>query len=180
MRQITSQLCRAFQYGRKLSIGNTKTDGRSLFLHGNEIARRTDFGLYITNAGWASNTTKERLNGLDGVSIYQKNFDWYLNGKKWDGKWINVSTGVAGYPADDGEPASPEAKAGGMLKSVAMVAMMGDILCKDQKAKNDWKTRMLKAGLDGRGLIMPEDWESLSEAEKERRLDGSIKILATN
>jgi len=44
----------------------------------------------ITNAGWQSNTTKERLNGLSGVSIYQKNFQWFLNGKPWNGDWITV------------------------------------------------------------------------------------------
>jgi len=65
-----------------------------------------------------------------------------------------------------------------MLKTVATVAKMGEVLAGDsKKAKNDWKARMLKAGLEGRGLIMPEDWDTLSEDEKERRLDGAIKAL---
>ena len=63
------------------------------------------------------------------------------------------------------------------LKSVAMVAMMGDIFGKTQKESNDWKARMLKAGLSNKGLIMPEDWESLSENDKQARLDGVIKTL---
>lgn len=63
------------------------------------------------------------------------------------------------------------------LKSVAMVALMGNILGSNQKEKNDWKARMLKAGLEGKGLIMPEDWDTLDEAEKERRLDGAINEL---
>jgi hypothetical protein len=36
---------------------------------------------------------------------------------------------------------------------------------------------MLKAGLEGRGLIMPDDWDDLSEDEKNRRLDGVIATL---
>jgi hypothetical protein len=47
--------------------------------------------LSITNAGWFSNTTKERLNGLPNVRIHQKNFVWYLNGKEWDGNLIDIN-----------------------------------------------------------------------------------------
>jgi hypothetical protein len=46
----------------------------------------------ISNAGWFSKTTKERLNGLYGVSISQKAGEWYLNGIKWGGHWINPLT----------------------------------------------------------------------------------------
>jgi hypothetical protein len=64
------------------------------------------------------------------------------------------------------------------LESVAMVAKMGEIFhMGDKKGINDWKTRMLKAGLDGFGLIMPKDWDSLSEDEKEARLNGAISQL---
>jgi len=61
---------------------------------------------------------------------------------------------------------------------VAMVAKLGDFLGKNQKESNDWKTRMLKAGLENRGLIMPDDWDSLDEATKEARLNGAIAQLA--
>lgn len=76
-------------------MGNTSTDGNGYYLHGNKIAEwRENTGidsLWITSAGWKSATTKERLNGLNGVSITQKDFEWYLNGKKWDGQWIRIS-----------------------------------------------------------------------------------------
>lgn len=62
-------------------------------------------------------------------------------------------------------------------KTIAMIAMMGNIFGKDQKEKNDWKTRMLKAGLQNRGLTMPEDWNELKEEEKENRLNKVIAIL---
>ena len=63
------------------------------------------------------------------------------------------------------------------LKRVAVVAGLGEIFGKNQKEKNDWKARMLKAGLEGRGLIMPDNWDELSEADKEARLDGAIGQL---
>ena len=64
------------------------------------------------------------------------------------------------------------------LRAIGMVAMMAGIFGKTQKQKNDWKARMLKAGLENKGLIMPDDWDSLSEADKEARLDGAIKAIA--
>ena len=64
------------------------------------------------------------------------------------------------------------------LKVVGAIAKMGEILCSgDKKATNDWKARMLKAGLEGKGLIMPEDWDQLSEEDKEARLNGAIAQL---
>ena len=96
MRKTTQQAVNAFYAGRNYASGNTSvtsnTEETRLFLHGNLIAKRThsDNALYITNAGWSSNTTKERLNGLAGVNISQKNWTWYLNGKEWSGDWIKV------------------------------------------------------------------------------------------
>jgi hypothetical protein len=62
--------------------------------------------------------------------------------------------------------------------TIAKVAKLGEIFCAgDKKATNDWKARMIKAGLGDKGLIMPEDWDQLSEEDKEARLDGVIKQL---
>jgi hypothetical protein len=46
--------------------------------------------LSVSNAGWASNTTKERLNGLPHVRVHQRNWNWYLNGNEWNGEWTRV------------------------------------------------------------------------------------------
>lgn len=71
-----------------------------------------------------------------------------------------------------------EESSNSMLKMVANVAAMGEILAgPSKKEKNDWKARMIKAGLDNKGLIMPENWDSLNEDEKENRLNGVIDIL---
>lgn len=57
-----------------------------LKLHGNKIAcLEADGRMWVSSAGWPSNTTKERLNGLPGVKVHQKNYNWYLNDQPWDG-----------------------------------------------------------------------------------------------
>ena len=104
MRKITQQAVEAFESGRSFKSGNTQVrvipqnGGGSLVLlelHGNAIARHESWNgrTFITNAGWETRTTKERLNGLRDVSISQMNWDWYLNGEAWDGQWIDPQTG---------------------------------------------------------------------------------------
>lgn len=62
--------------------------------------------------------------------------------------------------------------------TIANIAKLGEIFCSgDKKATNDWKTRMIKAGLENKGLIMPEDWDTLDENTKETRLNGVINQL---
>lgn len=84
VRKVTDAISSAFMNKTPKKMGNTETDGKVLKLHGNEIAKWKDDKLFITSAGWPTVTTKERLNGLPGVSIQSKNFQWYLNGKVWD------------------------------------------------------------------------------------------------
>lgn len=91
MRQVTIDIVSAFMARTPSTKSNSHTDGQTLFLHGNAIARHGENGIEISNAGWKSNTTKERLNGLPGVNVHQKNFVWYLNGKEWDGDWVTVN-----------------------------------------------------------------------------------------
>lgn len=63
------------------------------------------------------------------------------------------------------------------FKATEMVALMGDLLYKDKKESNEWKTRMLKAGLEKEGLQFPENWDSLDEDTKKARLDLVINHL---
>lgn len=101
MRKITGNAVAAFTAQKNWKSGNTEVQvipqhgGGSLVLlnlHGNTIARHESWNgkTFVTNCGWESNTTKERLNGLPGVSICQMNWNWYLNGQQWDGKLIEV------------------------------------------------------------------------------------------
>lgn len=94
MRKITKQITNNFLNEKSCHIGNSSVschDGMTwLYLHGNCIAKKKGTELWVTAAGWQTTTTKERLNGLPGVNIYQKNFQWYLNGQKWDGEWTQI------------------------------------------------------------------------------------------
>lgn len=175
MRKITSEVVYYFNNRQAKKISNTSTDGDGYYLHGNKIAEWRNNDLWITNAGWTSNTTKERLNGLNGVSVTQKNWQWYLNGKEWDGSWVKVTADGFEQPADDQAPEDDKMRD---LHTVAMIAQLGEIFGSSQKQKNDWKARMLKAGLGNSGLIMPDDWDDLSEEEKERRLNGAIGAIS--
>jgi hypothetical protein len=91
MRKVTTEIVSAFMRGNKLVRGNSMTDGRTLYLHGHAIARHTDNGgIEVSNAGWPTVTTRERLNGIPGVSATQHKHEQYLNGKPWDGAWTRV------------------------------------------------------------------------------------------
>ena len=97
MKKITRDSVDAFMNARPFRKDNTEVtvldNVTVLKLFGNEIAYRyndPERTLSITNAGWFSNTTKERLNGIPNVQIHQKNFNWYLNDKEWDGRLIDV------------------------------------------------------------------------------------------
>jgi len=97
MKKITRDSVDAFMNARPFRKDNTEVtvldNVTILKLFGNEIAYRyndPERTLSVTNAGWFSNTTKERLNGIPNVRIHQKNFNWYLNDKEWDGKLIDV------------------------------------------------------------------------------------------
>jgi len=93
-RKITNEAVNAFMNEQNFKLGNTKVykcyRGFEMSLHGHTIAIKEGNSLKITNAGWKSNTTKERLNGLPNVSICQKKGNWYLNGEEWDGKLIEI------------------------------------------------------------------------------------------
>ncbi len=61
--------------------------------------------------------------------------------------------------------------------TIASIAKLGELFAPDQKSQNDWKKRMLTAGLENKGLIIPEDWDTLDENDKQARLDGVIATL---
>jgi len=98
MRQITKESVRAFMNAEKFNKSNMSVEVLPnvtiLKYQGNSIAYKYNDPkqtISITNCGWFTNTTKERLNALEGVSIYQKNFVWYLNNKEWNGELITIN-----------------------------------------------------------------------------------------
>ena len=63
----------------------TGNDISDVYLHGNLIARVYAHSIELMDGGYQSNTTKSRINailkvhGLPGESVFQKNFQWFLN-----------------------------------------------------------------------------------------------------
>jgi hypothetical protein len=129
----------------------------------NGIERDTAKCCYY-NRTWECYEYQSVIHGLIGKTKILTDTEKELIRHKLDGK--------DGY---DGEGCKGDLAG---LATIGMIAKLGDVLCKDQKEKNDWKERMLKAGLEGKGLIMPEDWNELDEDTKQARLDGAIKQLA--
>lgn len=89
MRKVTKTIYAAFQRRQPCTVGNTRTDGNAVYLHGNKIVERREDGIYVSNAGWSTNTTKERLNAF--CNVYQRNFEWFINGQHYAGGWVRVS-----------------------------------------------------------------------------------------
>ena len=82
MRKVTRLIKEAFEQGKHLKVGNTSTDGRSVFLHGNEIIKRDLSGMvWFTFAGWGTSTTRERIKGITGANVYQPKHEQYVYGK---------------------------------------------------------------------------------------------------
>jgi hypothetical protein len=59
-------------------------------LHGEPIAAIIDGTLWVTNGGWDSNLTRERLNGLPGVKVNKRKGVQLMNGYEWTGQWFKV------------------------------------------------------------------------------------------
>ena len=103
MRKITSQSVNEFVNGYRFNQGNTAvccaTEAREcyLMLHNNLIAKKivNKHDLWITDAGWQTVTTKERLNGVlsrltFGWGLFQKKGEWFLTNGEDTVQWKAV------------------------------------------------------------------------------------------
>ena len=85
MRQVTQLIKQAFNQGTSLKVGNTRTDGQTVWLHGNAIVKRDPDGLVRWSlAGWNTPTTRERVNGIANAGVCQFKFEPVLNGEEID------------------------------------------------------------------------------------------------
>lgn len=153
--KMASEVARCFMNGRSCKKGNWESTGNCLVLFGNVIARRNNGIIEITGAGWTSQSTSRGLNCLPGVSVRIKNGSWELNGRSWDGKWTSI------------QREDPFRRVIGMAK-------LADLLCEDKSQRNRCKTLAVQSI---QGIDIPSDWDTLSEEEKERRLNGAIEEL---
>ena len=107
MRQISIDAASALISYRKFKRSNTEVEvhydgSTTMRLFGCIIAAYSNGGvLSIGDGDYQSRTTKERLNALPHVSVYQRNRQWYLNDEKWDGGWITVHDPTPTTPQDD-------------------------------------------------------------------------------
>jgi len=94
MRKVTEQIKQAFNNGTSLKVGNTRTDGQTVWLHGNAIVKRDPDGLVRWSlAGWNTPTTRERVNGIANANVFQFKFEPVLNGEVIDANdWFASNT----------------------------------------------------------------------------------------
>ena len=151
---------------------NLKVEGDNVYSYNTHVATIQGGTLYVL--GYWSMSTSTHVNYVAreyGLEV--------VKGKPPEEE--NKKDGRRGYGKGFGRKKAEESKehaGGSMNKTVAGIMMLGDIFGGGtKKGANDWKTRMLKAGLENRGLIMPEDWNTLTEKEKERRLNDAIGCL---
>ena len=64
----------------------------SIALHGTVVVRLFENGLVQLNSGgWRTSTTKNRINKYSPVSIYQKNYEWFLrDGRPFEDKIVLI------------------------------------------------------------------------------------------
>ena len=92
MRKVTAQIKAAFEAQTPRTVGNTSTDGQSVWLHCNKIVERRENGeVWATLAGWATPTTRERVNGITGLRFHQVSHESMLDGRPADpSEWFKA------------------------------------------------------------------------------------------
>jgi hypothetical protein len=83
MRKISIDGASALLNGKRFTRNNTKVLDGVMELYGHKIAWIRQGKIIISNAGWETVTTKDRLNailsGLGLGRIFQKDFVWYYS-----------------------------------------------------------------------------------------------------
>ena len=70
----------------------------SVLLHGHEVVEINPFQIVLNSCGYNTNTTKTAINRALSLlnrneRISQKNFQWYINGEKFNGRYI-ITKGI--------------------------------------------------------------------------------------
>ena len=94
MTEISKAIKKAFEQGKKKKMSNTRTDGTTIWLHGNAIIKRDPDGLVRWSlAGWNTQTTRERLNNIVNARVRQVKGEPVLNGEIIDSyDWFTTNT----------------------------------------------------------------------------------------
>ena len=194
MRQISIDSARAFLNGDKFNRDNTKVSVHNgyafMYLFGNWIARKNlkNGNININNCGYATVTTKDRLNAIISYCddkhnfryIFQKNYTWYIYKNTTDKKgcivdgyatpfkslnWFAlvgddvILDGNEDNPYDEYNP----------LKGALMVSKFMELMKGDDIAQSNNQQKRIFDTVPG--LSFPDDWDSLPEVEKNKRLN---------
>lgn len=128
---------------------NLRVEGERVYSYNTHVA--TIRGRELVRLGWWSVTTSKHINHV--ASEYG----------------LTVVDKKESEPEPGQEP-GPDASA---LKTAGMVAGLSAIFCDTPKQKNDWKKRMLSTVP---GISFPDDFDTLPEEERARRLEGAEQI----
>ena len=91
MRKVTEQIKKAFDSKTAKKVGNTRTDGDNVWLHGNLIVKRNGNDVLATLAGWNTTTTRERVRGITGLNFHQVDFEARLDNESIGShEWVSV------------------------------------------------------------------------------------------
>lgn len=80
MRAITNAAVKAFLARQSFKGKNTRTDGDTLYLHNNAVARHRNHAIEVTLSWWNTPTTRDRVNGV----LAKLNADWRVFCHKGD------------------------------------------------------------------------------------------------
>lgn len=159
---------KTFKIGKDIQVvcnaENTRSGFRhlaSLVINGNEVDKTKCCYLNRTWEAWEFQSVIESLIGKTNCLTKRQKTSAL---KKLNGNDGYSGTGCQGEKAQ--------------FKTVAGIARLWEIFAGDEKGKNDWKKRILSAGLENSGLQFPENWDQLDEETKRARLDGAIKVIS--
>jgi|694.fasta_scaffold33863_6 hypothetical protein len=122
MKAISIKTAHALLNYKKTKTGNTLVwqdhEGSHMTLFGNKIAWvNLDGELWITDCGWVTPTTRDRLSAILRVPLNIRKGAWLLDGEHWDGSPKLIRTQV--------EKPSPSAKANTFIESTEWVKFSG-------------------------------------------------------
>ena len=122
MKAISKKTAYALLNYNKTKTGNTivwqDSEGSHMSLFGNKIAWVTlDGSLYVTDCGWVTPTTRDRLSAVLGLPLSIRKGAWVLDGQPWDGSPKLIRTQV--------EKPDPSAKTNTFIETTQWVSFDG-------------------------------------------------------
>jgi hypothetical protein len=119
MKAISMKTAYALLNYHKTKSNNTivwqDSEGSHMSLFGNKIAWVTlDGSLWVTDCGWVTKTTRDRLSAVLGLPLSIKKGSWVLDGQPWDGSPKLIRTQV--------EKPNPSAKTNAFIETTEWVS----------------------------------------------------------